>query len=69
MPMYRVKLGRLEGHSGSVEALCVLADRLGLRDDETIRLWDPNSGAETARLAGENWQFQTADFKPISGCC
>ena len=43
---------RLEGHSGSVDALCVLPDgRLASGSlDNTIRLWDVKTGAETARL-------------------
>jgi WD40 repeat protein len=43
---------RLEGHSDSVYALCVLPDgRLASgSSDNTIRLWDLNTGAETARL-------------------
>ena len=47
---------RLEGHSDSVHALCVLPDgRLasGSRD-YTIRLWDVKTGAESARLEGHS---------------
>ena len=45
---------RLEGHTGSVHALCLLPDgRLASGSaDSTIRLWDVASGAETARLEG-----------------
>ena len=47
---------RLEGHSGSVAALCLLPDgRLASgADDNTIRLWDVAAGAETARLEGHS---------------
>ena len=47
---------RLEGHSGSVDALCVLPDgRLASGSlDNTIRLWDVKTGAETARLEGHS---------------
>ena len=47
---------RLEGHSGPVAALCLLADgRLASgADDNTIRLWDVAAGAETARLEGHS---------------
>jgi WD40 repeat protein len=40
------------GHTGCVRALCVLPDgRVASgSDDHTIRLRDPGSGAETARL-------------------
>src|SRR5207249_3423475 len=47
---------RLVGHSSSVEALCALPDgRLasGALDD-TIRLWDVKTGAESARLEGHS---------------
>jgi hypothetical protein len=52
---------RLEGHSGAVTALCVLPDGTlaSGSDDDTIRLWDPNTGAETARLEGS----------PRCACC
>ncbi len=45
---------RLEGHSGSVNSLCLLPDgRLASgSEDNTIRLWDLTTGAETARLEG-----------------
>ena len=45
---------RLEGHDGSVTALCQLKDgRLASgSNDRTIRLWDVATGAETARLEG-----------------
>ena len=55
---------RLEGHANEVTALAVLPDgRLASgsgagsliqsdEDDNTIRLWDPKTGAETARLEG-----------------
>jgi WD40 repeat protein len=45
---------RLQGHTGSVKALCVLTDgRLASGSwDGTIRLWDVATGAETARLEG-----------------
>jgi WD40 repeat protein len=41
-----------QGHSDLVNALCVLPDgRLASGSfDHTIRLWDVNTGAETARL-------------------
>jgi WD40 repeat protein len=45
---------RLDGHPGTVSALCALPDgRLASGSyDNTIRLWDTTSGAETARLEG-----------------
>ena len=47
---------RLEGHSHSVAALCLLPDgRLASGAyDNTIRLWDVAAGAETARLEGHS---------------
>jgi NB-ARC domain/TIR domain/WD domain, G-beta repeat/APAF-1 helical domain len=53
---------RLQGHSRAVNALCVLPDgRLasGSRDN-TIRLWDVTSGAETASLE---------DFGAVAALC
>ena len=43
---------RLTGHTGGVNALCLLPDgRLASGSyDTTIRLWDMSSGAEIARL-------------------
>jgi WD40 repeat protein len=45
-------MARLEGHGGVVTALAVLPDGrvVSGSDDETIRLWDEATGAETARL-------------------
>jgi WD40 repeat protein len=45
---------RLEGHTGPVYTLCLLADgRLASgSEDGTIRLWDAATGAETACLKG-----------------
>jgi WD40 repeat protein len=45
---------RLEGHSSSVLAMCLLGDgRLAAASgDGTIRLWDVKTGTETARLQG-----------------
>ena len=43
--------------SFAAPALCVLPDRRlasASADDNTIRLWDPDSGAETARLEGHS---------------
>jgi WD40 repeat protein len=48
------EIARLEGHTGHVMALAVLPDGrlISGGEDGTIRLWDPASGAETARLKG-----------------
>ena len=66
---------RLEGHSGSVAALCMLPDgRLasGSRDN-TIRLWDVTAGAETARLEGHSGSVAALCMLPdgrlASGSC
>jgi WD40 repeat protein len=47
---------RLKGHSGSINALCVLPDgRLASGfEDGTIRLWDVARGTEAARLEGHS---------------
>jgi WD40 repeat protein len=47
------EVARLDGHSGFVDALCVLpGGRLASGSwDQTIRLWDPTTGAKAARLA------------------
>jgi hypothetical protein len=49
-----VETARLEGHSAWVTALCMLPDgRLASgANDNTIRLWDLKTGAETAPLRG-----------------
>jgi len=46
----------LDGHSGSVWALCMLSDgRLASGSvDHTIGLWEARTGAETARLKGRS---------------
>ena len=67
------EVARLEGHTGSVSALCVLpAGRLASgSDDSTIRLWDVASGAETARLEGHRGTISSlcvlADGRLASG--
>ena len=50
--MSAAETGRLEGHTDWVTALAVLAGgRLAsVASDNTVRLWDPATGAETARL-------------------
>jgi WD40 repeat protein len=47
----------LEGHHGTVTAMCVLPDgRLASGSaDNTIRLWNVKTGAESARLKGEHY--------------
>jgi putative hemolysin len=57
---------RLEGHSGPVFALCALPDgRLASGScDNTIRLWDINSGAETARLDGHSGMVWALSMLP-----
>ena len=56
------EIARLEGHTGWVRALCMLADgRLAsASDDNTIRLWDLNTGVEVDRL-----QFNTGQITAL----
>ena len=49
------QLRRLEGHEGEVNAVSVFADgtrALSGSEDETLRLWDLESGEELRRLEG-----------------
>jgi WD40 repeat protein len=60
------EIGRLQGHSDWVTALCVLSDgRLASGSgDKTIRLWDVNTGAELACLEGHSHSVDTLCLLP-----
>src|ERR1700733_14885775 len=57
---------RLEGHTGGVNALCVLSDgRLASgSDDGTLRLWDVPTGAATASLKGHHGKVSSLCLLP-----
>ena len=66
------EIARLEGHSDWIRALCVLPDgRLASgSSDNTIRLWDVKTGAESARLeidAGVGCLVALLDGRLVAG--
>jgi uncharacterized protein with WD repeat len=62
-------LQSLEGHSGAVYTVAFLPDSQLLAsasDDNTVRLWDPSTGASRGTLQGHSGSVNTVAFSPDS---